>query len=258
MYRINNRDRVILDTFNPIVKNAYLEYKNSSEECDYMEMLNENIGDRKYYVYEWFTKNENKIFYVGKGTGKRYAHIISDMKRNRGGYYKQLEDKYGISYRILLENLTEQEALIYEIYIIWKREKEGEVLIQSIDSDSRLENYDIERTKVDNNVKPNILISPIIKRYFPEKIIDNPKYDKVKFDCLMKAYLRLNHTEDAKKITKFIKQNGGIVFNSKAKSAKCFIEFIVTDYSKYLEYKKFNYQIYHFLDVLDFIEKHKS
>ena len=27
---------------------------------------------KKYYVYEWFVIETNEVFYVGKGTGRRY------------------------------------------------------------------------------------------------------------------------------------------------------------------------------------------
>lgn len=27
----------------------------------------------KYYVYEWFNKSNNYVFYVGKGCGNRYT-----------------------------------------------------------------------------------------------------------------------------------------------------------------------------------------
>jgi len=30
------------------------------------------MDNKKYYVYEWFMKDTGEIFYVGKGSGKRY------------------------------------------------------------------------------------------------------------------------------------------------------------------------------------------
>ena len=56
--------------------------------------VEKNYGERKFYVYEWFTIDDNKVFYVGKGTGTRYNHIItSDMKRSKGALYKELQEK---------------------------------------------------------------------------------------------------------------------------------------------------------------------
>jgi len=113
------------------VRKLYVKYRDKfvfkvPDENDYG-------NERRFYVYEWFTKDEEKIFYVGKGTGKRYNHILSDMKRSRGIYYKELQDNFGIDYRIVAKELTNLEAEIYEICWIHERTSQGEVLIQFVD-----------------------------------------------------------------------------------------------------------------------------
>ena len=62
-----------------------------------------------FYVYEWFNTNTNEIFYVGKGTKKRY---LQTTKRN------QLFNNYLASHncesRIIKTFDSEQEAFDYE------------------------------------------------------------------------------------------------------------------------------------------------
>lgn len=87
---------------------------------------NESDDNRKYYVYEWHTST-GKIFYIGKGTGKRYNHIIKEIeayennpRKYKGKNYKLLQDTYGIEHTIIMSELTECEALIMETYYIIK------------------------------------------------------------------------------------------------------------------------------------------
>lgn len=81
-----------------------------------------DIENKKYYVYHWYAKTEPKrIFYVGKGTGRRYSHILSEIKKYENGKenirwkrYKIIRDRWGIDYSLVLQQLTELEAIIYE------------------------------------------------------------------------------------------------------------------------------------------------
>ena len=235
-----------------------MEYKEKSELYDCMSCLEENGDDRRFYVYEWFTLEPKMIFFIGRGTVRRYNHIITDMNRPyRGNWYKLLQEKYGISYSIVLDNLTTQEADIYEIFYIWKCELNGEVLIQWQYADSYWFGYDKEQEKVNNGIVPNIWISPMLKRYFPERIDEIPKYDVIERQYLMNTYLTLINTDLAKSIVRFIELLGGKVYKSATKKAKCIIEFMVTDYEKYLLYKEKGYKIYHCLDVLEFIKNER-
>lgn len=79
----------------------------------------------------------------------------------------------------LLDGLTDQEATIYETYLIWKREKEGEVLIQFVFAESYWTGHDTEVKKIENGIRPNIWIPPMTKRYFPERIAELPEYDEI-------------------------------------------------------------------------------
>ena len=99
----------------------------------------EEDSPRKYYVYEWFTVSTNKVFYVGKGTGSRVQHILKEIeafeknpRKYKGSHYKVLMDCFGIDYRIIVDNLTDEESQIMELYTIVQRLLENHHLLQSI------------------------------------------------------------------------------------------------------------------------------
>ena len=94
---------------------------------------------RKYYIYEWFTVSTNKVFYVGKGTGSRVRHILKEIeefeknpRKYKGSHYKILKDHFGIDYRIVMDNLTDEESQIMELYTIVQRLLDDHPLLQSV------------------------------------------------------------------------------------------------------------------------------
>ena len=116
------------------IKQIYLADTWTYSDIDY----DESDDNRKYYVYEWHTTN-GKIFYVGKGTGKRYEHILKEIeiyennpRKYKGKNYKTLKDAYGIEHTIIMTDLTECEALIMETYYIIKYLSEHQPLLNQI------------------------------------------------------------------------------------------------------------------------------
>ena len=100
--------------------------------------FNESDENRKYYIYEWHTTT-GKIFYIGKGTGNRYSHIIKEIetyrennRKYKGQNYALLQDTYGIDYSIIMSGLTECEALIMETYYIIKYLTKKQPLLNQI------------------------------------------------------------------------------------------------------------------------------
>jgi dGTP triphosphohydrolase len=66
--------------------------------------------DNIYYVYAHSQKNNNdRIFYIGKGKGKRL-----NSKQGRNQYWKNIVAKYGYEAYKLEENLTEEQAFTAE------------------------------------------------------------------------------------------------------------------------------------------------
>lgn len=109
-----------LDIAEP-VRELYYEYK---KECDkyYLNLPAHDIANKKYYVYAWYADmNPKRYFYVGKGTGKRYRHIKEEIAKGKNGSnnirwerYAMIDSKNGTNYEIVLDHLTEYEAIIYE------------------------------------------------------------------------------------------------------------------------------------------------
>lgn len=62
-----------------------------------------------YYVYEWFVKDTNEIFYVGKGSGNRYRNYW-----DRNQIFKDYYEKNQCDVRIIKEFDNEKDAFDYE------------------------------------------------------------------------------------------------------------------------------------------------
>lgn len=111
-------------------RDIYFGFVNPYDEID---------DQRRFYVYEWFIVESNKVFYVGKGTGDRYKHIIEEIRRyeknNRkykGKRYKHLNDEFTIDHRIIMDGLTDIESQVMELYFIVQRLLEFQPLLQHI------------------------------------------------------------------------------------------------------------------------------
>jgi hypothetical protein len=72
--------------------------------------------NNKFYVYEWYNKNTNEVFYVGKGTGKRY------LSKKRNKKFLEYIEKNETDVRIVKNNLLEEDAfkLEYELTEYYK------------------------------------------------------------------------------------------------------------------------------------------
>lgn len=62
-----------------------------------------------FYVYLHIKETDNKVFYVGKGTGYRAWRFDT-----RNNFWKRTREKYGCKVEILFDNLTSDEALQLE------------------------------------------------------------------------------------------------------------------------------------------------
>ena len=119
------------------IKNIYLNDRWTYENVLGFE-YDETDDNRAYYVYEWHTAT-GVIFYVGKGTGNRYNHVLKEIEafennpqKYKGKNYKLLKDTYGIEHSIIMEGLTECEALIMENYYIIKYLTERQPLLNQV------------------------------------------------------------------------------------------------------------------------------
>lgn len=74
----------------------------------------------KYYVYEWFNKENEDVFYVGKGTKNRYK------VKNRNELFNKYILNNKVDVRIIKYFELESEAFEYESKLIAKYKKENQ------------------------------------------------------------------------------------------------------------------------------------
>ena len=91
-----------------------------------MSLKCEEIMEQKFYVYHLINPETNRVFYVGKGTGRRcYAHLSENPNTCRNkrlyGHIKNIR-KHGIEPKVIKikENLTEELAYKLEAQEIKK------------------------------------------------------------------------------------------------------------------------------------------
>lgn len=61
--------------------------------------------ENKYYVYVWIREDNNSVFYVGKGCGRRASN-----KTVRKEHFKRIVNKIPCHYEIIKDGLTESDA----------------------------------------------------------------------------------------------------------------------------------------------------
>ena len=62
-----------------------------------------------FYVYEWYVKETNEIFYVGKGSGQRYK-----VTYNRNKLFNEIIQKHNCDSRIIKYFQNEKDAFQYQ------------------------------------------------------------------------------------------------------------------------------------------------
>lgn len=239
----------------PEVKRLFEKYRDEMffwhPDADY------SPNDKRFYVYIWFTSDEGKIFYVGKGTRSRVKHILKeieecekDARKCKGKRYKQLKDRHGIEYRILLDKLSDFEAQIYEFCLMREYNEQGEVLLNFADMPYIEENF----TPIES---PRVFKDKFYERYFGD--YSTPIFDTVTPIGLTHVYLHdsfiaaKNIYEDRERIISWVESSGGKVYSSRGKQAKSVIVFGEYPYEKYIQDHNEGRQVYNAFDVLTYI-----
>jgi hypothetical protein len=70
------------------------------------------MKNNRFYVYCHRKKTDGKCFYIGKGTGYRYSDI-----GGRNQYWKNIVNKHGFTWEILINNISEKKAFELEALI---------------------------------------------------------------------------------------------------------------------------------------------
>ncbi|GEM_PF-3552689 len=253
---------------NPVVKHLYYQYKEDCNKLAYHILQGEH-GSREYYVYAWHTVQlPKRYFYVGKGTGKRYKHILKEISKYKSGEkkrnprYKQysiIQDSCGIECEFLLKDLTEYEALIYEQCVKLDFWNNGEVLLNVEGVIDENELPDGWRSQGFTNY-PSLENNRFNRRYLD---CEAPKFDVIEFDSLLNAdfyngYFESEHSETIEKQNKLIEM---WITHSGGKISSCPKSLIVQGLMPehhYHSYKKDNVQIYSAEDVLTLIKHDNS
>ena len=76
-----------------------------------LELMNEN-ENREFYVYVHIRKDNNTVFYVGKGTKNRAYDL------DRGNFHNGVCKEHGCRVEIIKDNLTESQAFRLESKMI--------------------------------------------------------------------------------------------------------------------------------------------
>ena len=93
--------------------------------------------NNNYLVYTHTRPDNNEIFYVGKGTSKR---ATSSVGRNQ--YWKNIVNKVGqFKTSIIAHNLTEKEALNFELVMITKLREQNVKLCNLTDGGEGISGY---------------------------------------------------------------------------------------------------------------------
>ena len=88
-----------------------MEKELEERELKELELMNEN-ENREFYVYVHIRKDNNTVFYVGKGKGNRAYDL------DRGNFHNGVRDEYGCRVEIIKDGLTESQAFRLEKYMI--------------------------------------------------------------------------------------------------------------------------------------------
>ncbi len=246
------------------IKNLYYGYQ---ELCNqYLSSLPQYDSDRSgYYVYAWHTNTDPKrYFYVGKGKGSRWRHVLSNIESVRAGKhnkrferYALLQDEFGISCDLMLKDLTEYEALIAEECLKLRLCEQGEVLlnVEGI-PDQYLPIEWSDPTNRQTNT-PTLDVDAFRARYLGET--DAPHFDKVDLNCLMRAWFYPFGIKDAtvfeenrRHIANYIIRNGGKVYEARHVSPRvqCIIVQGRMEQDCYNGLREKNKKIYSIVDVL--------
>ncbi len=104
-----------------------------------------------FYIYGHFTNN-GRIYYIGKGRGKR----LFRLKRSNNREHNHQRKHYGCIPLILIENLTEDQAFEVEINLISKLKKQGIVLVNQTNGGEGVSGYkhtDISKQQLSESLK---------------------------------------------------------------------------------------------------------
>lgn len=137
--------------------------------------------EKRYYVYAWYTKDTNEIFYIGKGTGKRYS-----TRKRENRFFMNVLNAHECDSIILKSGLSEKESFDLETLLISYYRTRSRILTNICDGG---ENPPRMTGKRPEEWRRNISTS--LKNMYQEK----PEYRKMLSDR-MKDFLKTEEGKD--------------------------------------------------------------
>lgn len=101
-------------TSNKNVLKALKQYPEAEVIFDEPDPSFDGIDPQPSYVYVWYTVDDNKPFYIGRGVRNRYKHILWELKKKnkRSEKYRELDKEHGIDVRFPYTDLSFHESKI--------------------------------------------------------------------------------------------------------------------------------------------------
>lgn len=247
------------------VRAFYNKYKGRCEQYLSSVFTADNIN-RKHYVYAWYAKTDPKrYFYVGKGTSHRYDHILYEIKKYKNGFhnsrfrrYSEIQDKWGIDYEIIISDLTDYEALIYEQCLKLHYLDNGEVLlnVEGIPSESLAGDWGNDEASANS---PQIIKDNYYQRYLDD--YHTPYFDDVTEELLMRTHLYpyfidfsdQGVIQDKQLIVKWLQDKNAKIYRTVSKNTDSVIVQGLLMYDKYLDYRNNGKKIFSSKEVIEYI-----
>lgn len=151
------------------------------------------MNNNRYYVYVWRIKDTNEVFYVGKGSGKRYKTLNGRTK-----LFLDVYNTHDCYVQIAYNNLDEETAYKTEYILVQYFKKKGHLTNQTNGGDgSRFEMYTPEfRLQISKQRRQpdSVYQSKEFKLKCSKSGSDNPNYGH-HWTTEMKEKLRIKQIE---------------------------------------------------------------
>lgn len=159
---------------------------------------------KRFYIYAWYKEENNEVFYIGKGTGKR-----KDIIHGRNRYFRNTFNKYDCSNKIIESNLSELEAYEKEkeyIQIYWDK-GEAQCNLTEGGRGASSGKYNPVHRRCKKELREHLKKARAIQKNDPNYV--NP-FSYMKFEGEKNHFYGKKHTEESKqKISESRKGKGG-------------------------------------------------